>query len=262
MPTNINAAWAAYRRTRSGDDRNTLIEHYLPLVRYQAERIHVKLPDEVELDDLTSAGVFGLMDAIAAFDPNRGVKFKTYAALRIRGAILDEIRAVDWVPRLTRKRSALVSHAKARLRMDLGREPTDNELRRRLGVTRAMFARIQRDSEAVGVVSLSRKWFETDSNKDVREIDIVQDRQAPAPDARLQREDLKDFLTRVLSRAERLLFCLYYYEELTMKEIGHTIGLSESRVSQMHTSIIARLKARLVEQGTPMKARLEQLGLV
>src|ERR1700712_930503 len=167
----IKEVWIEYKKTRTEPLRNILMENYLHLVRYNAERIHVKLPDEVELDDLMSAGIFGLMDAIAAFDMERGVKFETYCAPRIRGAILDELRSMDWVPRLVRSRSAKLASANKQLEVELGRTPTNDELAQRLQVPIAEFEKRSKDASTVGVVSLSRKWFETGSNKDVREIE-------------------------------------------------------------------------------------------
>jgi len=241
----IKKAWIAYKKKPTEALRNQLMEHYLPLVRYNAERIHTKLPDEVELEDLMSAGIFGLMDAIDAFDMQRGVKFETYCAPRIRGAILDELRSMDWVPRLVRSRSSQVENARKALAMELGRNPTDDEIKQRLGVDDEEFDKIRKDAGAVQTVSLSRKWFETDSNKDVREIDVLKDGRQVNPLTAVQKRDLKDLVTKGLSRAERLIIILYYYEEMTMKEIGTTLDLSESRVSQMHSSILARLKAQL-----------------
>jgi RNA polymerase sigma factor FliA len=244
----IKDVWVDYKKTRSESLRNTLMENYLHLVRYNAERIHVKLPDEVELDDLMSAGIFGLMDAINAFDLERGVKFETYCAPRIRGAILDELRSMDWVPRLVRSRAHKLESATKSLETELGRSPTNEEVAKRLKVTMDEFEKIAKDSSAVGLVSLSRKWFETDSNKDVREIDVLEDKRGTDPVREIQRKDLKELITKGLSRAERLIIILYYFEEMTMKEIGATLDLSESRVSQMHSSILARLKAQMVDR--------------
>ena len=241
----IQEVWIEYKKTAEESLRNRLMEHYLPLVKYNAERIHTKLPDEVDVDDLMSAGIFGLMDAIDAFDMERGVKFETYCAPRIRGAILDELRSMDWVPRLVRSRTSQFEGARKSFVMETGRQPTDDELIQRLGVDREEFAKIRKDAGATGVVSLSRKWFETDSNKDVREIDVLEDAKQSNPFVDVQKRDLKDLITKGLSRAERLIVVLYYYEEMTMKEIGTTLDLSESRVSQMHSSILARLKAQL-----------------
>lgn len=253
----IGDVWTAYKKNPTEALRNRLMEHYLPLVKYNAERIHAKLPDEVDVEDLMSAGIFGLMDAIDAFDLDRGVKFETYCAPRIRGAILDELRSMDWVPRLVRSRSNQVDNARKSLEMTLGRAPTDEELAAKLAVSRDEFKKIRKDAGAVGVVSLSRKWFETDSNKDVREIDVLEDARQVNPFTAVQRTDLKDLITKGLSRAERLIVILYYYEQMTMKEIGVTLDLSESRVSQMHSSILARLKAQLQHRSKELQAQVE-----
>jgi RNA polymerase sigma factor FliA len=254
----IKEVWIEYKKTRSEGTRNILMENYLHLVRYNAERIHVKLPDEVELDDLMSAGIFGLMDAIAAFDLERGVKFETYCAPRIRGAILDELRSMDWVPRLVRSRAHKLDNATKELEVQMGRSPTNEEIAKRLQVSMNEFEKMAKDTSAVGLVSLSRKWFETDSNKDVREIDVLEDKRGADPVREIQRKDLKELMTRGLSRAERLIIILYYFEEMTMKEIGATLDLSESRVSQMHSSILARLRAQMADR----KKEFQQAAVV
>ena len=253
----IEAVWQKYKQTGDEQQRNKLLEHYLPLVKYNAERIHSKLPDEVDVEDLMSAGIFGLMDAIDAFDENRGVKFETYCAPRIRGAILDELRSMDWVPRLVRSRSAQVEEARRNLQMELGRTPTEDEIAERMNMKKSEFNKIRKDAGAVGVVSLSRKWFETDSNKDVREIDVLEDAKQVNPLGSASKRDLKNLVTKGLSRAERLIVILYYYEQMTMKEIGTTLDLSESRVSQMHSSILARLKAQLQHRRKELHAEAE-----
>lgn len=249
----IQEIWVEYKKIGGEPLRNILLEHYLALVKYNAERIHTKLPDEVDVEDLMSAGIFGLMDAIDGFDMDRGVKFETFCAPRIRGAILDELRAMDWVPRLVRSRSSQVDQARKSLEKEFGRTPTEDEIAKKLNVSKDEFSKIRKDAGAVHVTSLSRKWFETDSNKDVREIDILEDAKQVNPLSQVQRRDLKDLITKGLSRAERLIVILYYYEEMTMKEIGVTLDLSESRVSQMHSSILARLKAQ-------MQHRSQELG--
>jgi RNA polymerase sigma factor for flagellar operon FliA len=218
------------------------MEQYLPIVKYNAERIRAKLPDEVDRDDLISAGVFGLMDAIDAFDLGRGVKFETYCAPRIRGAILDELRSMDWVPRLVRSRAHKLDQVHRELECTFGRSPNESEMAARLGMDRPDFNKLIREASAVSQVSLSRKYGETDSSKEVCEIDVIEDKRGMNPVREVQRRDLRELITRGMSRAERLILILYYYEEMTMKEIGATLDLSESRVSQMHSSILARLK--------------------
>jgi len=237
--------WKAYKAGATQQLRNRLIERYMHIVNFSAERMHARLPGEVDVDDLKQAGLFGLMDSIDAFDLSRGVKFETFCTARVRGAIFDELRAMDWVPRLVRARTSKVDRARKQLEVELGRKPTDEELCRQLGVDQSEFKKIIKDSSPVSTVSLDRKWFETDSSKDVREIDVIKDSKQESPLLQLQRGDLKHLITKGLSRAERLIVVLYYYEGMTMKEIGTTLDLSESRVSQMHSSILARLKAQM-----------------
>ncbi|MGB2821873.1 MAG: FliA/WhiG family RNA polymerase sigma factor [Phycisphaerae bacterium] len=244
-PEELSAWWERFFAEKDDDARNRIIENFLPIVKYTAERLYAKLPDEVDVDDLVSAGVFGLVDAINAFDPGRGVKFETYCAPRIRGAILDELRSMDWVPRLVRSRAHKLKEAIQRLEAELGRKPTDSELAKTMRLKMSDFRKLQRDAHAIGLVSLSRKWFETDSNKDVREIDVLEDKRGDNPFRAVQRKDLKELVTRGLSRAERLIIILYYFEEMTMREIGETLDLSESRVSQMHSAVLSRLRRQL-----------------
>jgi RNA polymerase sigma factor for flagellar operon FliA len=240
----IDVIWEDFFKDRSEENRNRLIEHYLSIVKYTAERIYMKLPEKVDVDDLISAGIFGLMDAIDAFDPKRGVKFATYCTPRIRGAILDELRSMDWVPRLVRARAHQLGNATKMLEAHLGRLPTEREIADELDMNMEDFYRLQRDATAVGLVSLSNN-LDVEGDNDICEIDVIKDKKSEDPMVEAQKRDLKNLLTRGLTRAERLILVLYYYEEMTMKEIGATLDLSESRVSQMHSSIIARLKAQM-----------------
>ena len=241
----IEQVWKQFHKAHNELSRNLLLENYRHLVKYVADRLHAKLPDKVELDDLISAGTFGLMDAIEAFDPARGVKFETYCSPRIRGSILDELRSMDWVPRLVRARASQLSKATISLETNLGRKPTEKEIARQMGLKKAEFDRLQRDANATGLVSLNNKYSDNDGDKEVREIDVIKDKKSENPLIEAQKRDLKSLLTKGLTRAERLIVVLYYYEEMTMKEIGATLDLSESRVSQMHSSIVARLKAQM-----------------
>ncbi len=241
----IDQVWREYRVTPTEEVRNFLIARHLDLVSYAAERLHKRLPSEVEINDLKSAGAFGLMDAVESFDPERLVKFETYCTQRIRGAMFDELRSMDWVPRLVRSRTAKVEKVRKSIEMETGARPTEDEVATRLNVSGDEFEKLQKDSRPISMVSLTRKCFETDSSKDVREIDVVEDGRQENPLQVVQKIDLQQLITKGLSRAERLIVILYYYEEMTMKEIGATLDLSESRVSQMHSSILARLKAQM-----------------
>jgi RNA polymerase sigma factor FliA len=245
-PEDVEQLWIHYKRNPSNQElRNRLVEIYLPLVKYNGERIWARLPEGVELDDLISAGVFGLMDAIDAFDLSRGVKFETYCVPRIRGAMLDELRTMDWVPRLVRSKASRLNEAMKTLEARLGRQPTEIELAHELGISVPELEKMMLDANAVNLISLNKKWYETDSYKDVREIDILEDKKGEDPTKRIQKNDLMRLVTKGLNRNERLIIILYYYEELTMKEIGATLDLSESRVSQMHSSIVQRLQGQL-----------------
>jgi RNA polymerase sigma factor for flagellar operon FliA len=248
-PEETIGLWEKFSADRSDQNlRNSLIERYMSLVKYHAERVGSRLPDEVEVDDLVSAGVFGLMDAIDAFDLSRGVKFETYCVPRIRGAMLDELRNMDWVPRLVRSRARKLLEASKVLSDKLGRQPSHEELIEFLHLTKEEFNRMMDDANTISIVSLNKKWFETDGSKDVSEMDMVEDQRGEDPTTRIQKADLMRLVTKGLNRNERLIMILYYYEEMTMKEVGMTLDLSESRVSQMHSSIVERLHDQLKER--------------
>src|SRR5437867_12154489 len=159
----VQQLWRDYQANPSDDLRNRLVEHYLPLVKYNAERIWSRLPEGVDLDDLISAGVFGLMDAIDAFDLERGVKFETYCVPRIRGAMLDELRTMDWVPRLVRSKNTKLEETRKSLEAEFGRPPSEHELAEQLTITLQDYEKIAGDATAVSLVSLNKKWYETDS---------------------------------------------------------------------------------------------------
>jgi len=242
----IRHVWNLYKADPLNKElRNRLVEHYLPLVKYNGERIWARLPEGVELDDLISAGVFGLMDAIDAFDSSRGVKFETYCVPRIRGAMLDELRSMDWVPRLARSKANKLAEATKQLEARYGRQPSDQELAEHMGLSIEELEKLRLDANAVNLISLNKKWYETESYKDVREIDILEDKKGEDPSRRIQKNDLMRLVTKGLNRNERLIVILYYYEEQTMKQIAATLDLSENQVSEMHSSIVQRLQSQL-----------------
>ena len=250
--TNIQEVWEDFFRKRDNENRNILILQYLPIVKYTAERIHARLPKNVELDDLISAGIFGMTAAIDMFNPELGAKFETYCVQRIRGFILDELRKTDWIPQLVRTRAHQLSRATQKLETLLERLPTEVELAEELKLDMNQFHHLQRDANALSLISLSSQSSDPEGHKDMRGIDIIEDQRSQNPLIKAQKHDMKNFVRKGFSTAEGLVIILYYYEEMTMKEIGKTLGISESRVSQMHSSIIARLKARMnaIKKGT------------
>ena len=245
-PDEVAALWERYKADPKNIDlRNKIVELYIPLVKYHAQRVWSRLPDGVDIDDLTSSGIFGLIDAVEAFDLTRDVKFETYCAPRIRGAMLDELRSMDWVPRLVRTKAKRLSEATKTLDEKLGRQPTDQELADFLQISVEELKKLTASATAVNVVSLNKKWSETDSSKEVSELDILEDMKGEDPTERLQKIDTMRLVTKGLKRNERLILLLYYYQDMTMKEIGATLDLSESRVSQIHSSIVQRLQIQL-----------------
>ena len=246
----LRKTWTLYRKRKDEGLRNHLISIYLPLVKYTAERVHSRLPSQVDIQDLMNAGVFGLIDAIKAFDIKRGVKFETYSIPRIKGAILDELRALDWVPRMVRLRATRLGKAWRELERELGREPYQSELAEALDLSMEECEELLHESAVGSFISLDRNWRETDNNKELREVDILDDRKQEDPTSALQRDDLKRLVAKGFNRRERLIILLYYYEELTMKEIGLVLDISESRVSQMHASILRRMKKYLRQRKT------------
>jgi RNA polymerase sigma factor FliA len=211
------------------------MENYLPLVLHTAEKMRLNLPDNVELDDLVSAGIFGLMDAIVAFDLDRGARFETYCTARIRGAILDQLRSMDWVPRLMRSQARRLETVTKQLETELGRTPTGDEIANRLKVSMSTFERMASDAKAVVVSGY-------------RDIEVLQDTNTADPLHEMQIKGLRELIATRLSRVERMVLVLYHFEEMPMKEIARVMGLSESRVSQMHSSILSRLQAGLLDK--------------
>jgi RNA polymerase sigma factor for flagellar operon FliA len=256
----VEDLWGAYRdevlRLRAGprpegggplasprleELRNELIERHYPLVRYHAERLLQTLPKSIELDDLISAGQFGLMDAIRGFDPERGIKFKTYCSTRIRGSILDQLRSQDWVPRLVRLKASRIEKALQKLTGEYGREPTHAELARHLEMDPSDLSHEMSESQAKTIFSLSEKWDDDDDGA-IEKVEIIEDRDAIDPVNELNRRDQMLLITRSLSHKERFIIEQYYQFGHTMREIGEMLTLTESRVCQIHSNVMNRLK--------------------
>ena len=235
--------WRAYKSNPNDiGARNRLIERFMPLVRRRAERIRAKLPHEIELDDLISAGSVGLIDAIRAFNPERGVKFETFCIPRVQGAMLDELRAMDWAPRMVRSRTSKLNEADKILVGKFGRRPTEEELASFLDLPVDDVRQTIIDSNCVNIASLDKKWNDPSGDGEVTEMDVIPDKRSEAPMESLERAEIIRKCTQGLSQKERMIIILYYYEEMTMKEIGMALDLSESRVSQMHSAIVKRMR--------------------
>jgi RNA polymerase sigma factor for flagellar operon FliA len=244
--------WASYKSSGGREVRDALILHYSPLVKYVAGRVAVGLPQNVEQADLVSYGIFGLIDAIEKFDLDRGYKFETYAIARIKGAILDELRSIDWVPRSVRAKAREIEKANARLENKLQRAPTDNEMAEALDMEVEEFQEALTRISNSSVVALDELWTVSDASGDqVSLIDTIKDPDAIDPAQELDASEMKDRLADAIARLperEKLVVALYYYENLTLREIGEVLGVTESRVSQLHTKAVLRLKSRLQEE--------------
>ncbi|MCA9319624.1 MAG: FliA/WhiG family RNA polymerase sigma factor [Planctomycetes bacterium] len=241
----LEILWSTYKRTGDANLRNVLIERYYPLVRYISERLLATLPKSIDLEDLVSAGLFGLMDAIDGFDLTRGIKFKTYCTTRIRGSILDELRSQDWVPRLVRLKANKINKAFRALESRLGREPTDVEMCDEIECSLDEYHAMVEESQPVTVYSLSDKWDENQDDHVLEKADILADAKSESPIESLNQRDVIEAITRNLSQKEKRIVIMYYYEGLTMKEIGRILDLTESRVCQIHTNVLSRLKEQL-----------------
>lgn len=235
--------WEAYAKTKSADVKARLVEAYFPLVRYIAERLASTLPASVDVDDLTSMGTFGLIEAIDRFDLSRGFQFKTYCSARVRGAILDSLRTNDWVPRLVRLRANLVDKTMRRLHADLGREPTAPEMADALGLSLDAFRALKEEASPASMLSLTDETAD-DPEGGSRMIDLVRDAKGLDPRREQQRKDVQELLFKDLSEKERVIVQMYYYEGLSMREIATMLRLTESRICQIHAKVIKRLQEK------------------
>jgi len=243
--------WLRYQRDASPEVRARLLRQYLPLVRNVAGRMAIGFPRSVELSDLINTGVIGLVEAFGNFDPQRGVKFETYAVPRIRGAILDELRALDWVPRSTRARAREIERAILSLENDYGRPPNDAELAQKLGCTIGELLMAKGDVSGSSLLSLDETIYREEDNHQVPRIETVRDDSRATALGDLEKSELRAFLVTAIDRLteqEKLVIALYYFEELTLKEIGEVMTISESRVSQIHTKAVLKLRGMIRER--------------
>jgi len=242
--------WKQYKRTKDVAIRERIIKQYAPLVKYVAGKVVVGMPGNVEFDDLVGYGVFGLLDAIEKFDPDKHVKFKTYAVTRIRGAIFDELRLQDWVPRSVRQKSRELEETVARLEANLGRVATDKEIADELGISIKEFEKLIMKISGTSILSLNDIWGNSDTgDTKLAILDNIESPKSMNPDVIVERSEIKKIIIHAIQELpdkEKKVLILYYYEDLTLKEVGAVLGVTESRVSQLHTKAVMRLRAKLM----------------
>jgi RNA polymerase sigma factor for flagellar operon FliA len=241
--------WREYKADGPPEVRERLILHYSPLVKFVAGRVAAGLPQSIEQSDLVSYGIFGLIDAIDKFDPGRGFKFETYAISRIKGAIIDELRSIDWVPRSVRAKARAVERAYSKLENELKRTPEDREVAAELGMTETELDTVLSQVSFTGLVALDELLAAGGSDRSGSStvMDTIADR-AHDPVEAFELDEMKHLLADAINRMpdrERLVLTLYYYEGLTLAEIGGVLGVTESRVCQIHTKAILQLRGRL-----------------
>ncbi len=240
--------WQRYKKSKDPEIRDTFVRQYAPLVKYVAGKVAMGMPHNVEFDDLVGFGVFGLFDAIEKFDPDKHVKFKTYAVTRIRGAIFDELRSIDWVPRSVRQKSREIEDAVRRLEGSLGRAATDAEIAKEMGMNAEDFQKTMLKISGTSILSLNDVWYSGEENDSVSIADSIESPNSLNPETIVEKDEIKRVIVKSISELpekEKKVLVLYYYEDLTLKEIGKVLEVTESRVSQLHTKAIMRLRAKL-----------------
>lgn len=240
--------WEEFKKTKSSTIRDKFIRQYMPLVKYVAGKVAVGLPASVEFDDLVGYGQFGLLDAINKYDTAKKVKFKTYAVTRIRGAIFDELRQIDWVPRSVRQKSREIEDAIVSLESKLGRSASDSEIAKSLNLTEEEYHKTVMKVSGTSVLSLNDVWYTGDDNDNMSIGNNIESPSSLNPDVIAEREEVKKVVAQAINELpekEKMVIVLYYHEDLTFKEIGEVLQVSESRISQLHTKANLRLRAKL-----------------
>jgi RNA polymerase sigma factor FliA len=236
--------WTQHVAQRNVATRNALIEAYLPIVQRQARKVAAALSYAVTAQELESAGTLGLIDSIENFDPDQGFKFVTFCTPRVRGAMIDELRSWDWTPRATRAKLNKMERAVSKVQARVGRTPDESELARELGTTqdevrKLVFAKNR------SMLSLDRTWNDSHGAEGDPPAAILEDRRETDPAQHLQKKEITEVVRSMLSETERLVVTLYYYEQLNLREIGHVLRLTESRICQIHSKVVQRLKKKL-----------------
>ncbi|MCL2066900.1 MAG: RNA polymerase sigma factor WhiG [Treponema sp.] len=240
--------WQQYRKTRDAGIREAFIKQYAPLVKYVAGKVAIGMPNNVEFDDLVGFGVFGLIDAIDKYDPDKNVKFKTYAVTRIRGAIFDELRLIDWVPRSVRQKTREIEAVISALEAQLGRTATDQEIAGALGMDETEYMKVIQKISGTSIISLNDLWYSGDENDKVSIGDSIESPSSYNPDVMVVNEEIRRVIVEAINELpekEKKILVLYYYEDLTLKDIGKVLDVTESRVSQLHTKAILHLRSKL-----------------
>ncbi len=240
--------WVLFKDSRDPQIRDMFVKQYAPLVKYVAGKVAMGMPHNVEFDDLVGFGVFGLFDAIKKFDPDKHVKFKTYAVTRIRGAIFDELRSIDWVPRSVRQKSREIEDTIHRLESSLGRAASDQELANEMRMSTKDFQKTMMKISGTSILSLNDVWYTGDDNDKVSIVDSIESPSSLNPDIIVEKDEIKRVIIQAITELpekEKKVLVLYYYEDLTLKEIGKILEVTESRISQLHTKAIMRLRSKL-----------------
>jgi RNA polymerase sigma factor for flagellar operon FliA len=243
-----DSLWLRYRKTRDPAIRESFIKQYAPLVKYVAGKVAMGMPHNVEFDDLVGFGIFGLIDAIDKYDPEKNVKFKTYAVTRIRGAIFDELRQIDWVPRSVRQKTREIEAAISALEAQLGRTASDQEIAGAMGMDEAEYLRTIQKISGTSILSLNDVWFSGDENDKVSIADSIEAPSSLRPDVMVEKDEIRKVIVDAISELPdkgKKILVLYYYEDLTLKDIGRVLEVTESRVSQLHTKAILHLRSKL-----------------
>ncbi len=241
--------WKIYKKTKDKKIREHFVKQYAPRVKYVAGKIAIGMPQNVDFDDLVGYGVFGLLDAIEKFDPNKDIKFKTYAVTRIRGAIYDELRSIDWVPRSVRQKAKELERVIGKLENRLGRSAKDEEIAKELGISVRDLRTLILKISGASILSLSDVWYVGDESDKVSVMETIESPRSLNPDVIVEREEVKNIIVQAISDLpdkEKKVLILYYYEDLTLKEIGEVLQVTESRISQLHTKAIMRLRSKLM----------------
>jgi RNA polymerase sigma factor for flagellar operon FliA len=246
-PGEVERLWTTYKESGAQEQRDALIVHYSPLVKYVAGRVAVGLPQNVDQADLVSYGIFGLIDAIEKFDLGRGYKFETYAISRIKGAIIDELRSIDWVPRSVRSKARSLEKAYSKLESSLHRTPTDAELAAEMGISDSQLQTTFSQVSFIGLVALDEMLGGERGSDSMTLGDTIADSR-DGPVAAYEVEEMRQILAQAINdmpEREKIVLTLYYYEGLTLAEIGEVLGVTESRVCQIHTKSVIHLRAKI-----------------